>query len=83
MKIRDDLAIEHVDGELVALDKTAGKVHQLNSTASCVWNCLGDGLAIDEIALVFSETFDIGPETAQSDVQAAIAQFENLALVVE
>ena len=83
MKPRPDLAIENADGELIILDKAAGKVHQLNSSASFVWNCLSDGLAIDEIALMLSETFDVEPETALSDVQAALAQFEGLALVVE
>ena len=83
MKPRPDLAIENVDGELIVLDKAAGKVHQLNSSASFVWDCLSDGLAIDEIALMLSEAFDLEPETALSDVQAALAQFEGLALVVE
>jgi hypothetical protein len=83
MKPRPDLAIENADGELIVLDKAAGKVHQLNSSAAFVWNCLSDGLAIDEIALMLSEAFDVGPEAALSDVQSAVAQFEGLSLVVE
>jgi hypothetical protein len=83
MKPRPDLAMENADGELIVLDKAAGKVHQLNSSASFVWDCLSDGLAIDEIALKLSEAFDVEPEIALSDVQAALAQFEGLALVVE
>lgn len=83
MKPRPDLAIEDVDGELIVLDKAAGKVHQLNSSASFVWNCLSDGLAIDEIAVMLSEAFDIEQEAALSDVQATLAQFKGLALVLE
>ena len=83
MKPRTDLAIEEADGELIVLDKTAGKVHQLNSSASFVWTCLSEGLAIDEIAFELSKAFDIEPETALSDVQATLAQFEGLALVIE
>ena len=83
MKPRPDLAIENADGELIVLDKVAGKVHQLNSSASFVWNCLSDGLAIDEIAHMLAEAFDVEPETALSDVEAALAQFQSLALVVE
>jgi hypothetical protein len=83
MKPRPDLAMENADGELIVLDKAAGKVHQLNSSASFVWDCLSDGLAIDEIALKLSEAFDVEPKIALSDVQAALAQFEGLALVVE
>lgn len=83
MKLRADLGIENVDGELIILDKTADKVHQLNPSASFVWNCLSDGLAIDEIALTISQAFDISPEVALSDVQSAYAQFEDLGLLVE
>lgn len=83
MKLRPDLAIEYADGELIVLDKAAGKVHQLNSSASFVWNCLSDGLGVDEIALMLSEALDVEPETARSDVRAVLAQFEGLALIVE
>lgn len=83
MKPRPDLAIENVDGELIVLDKAAGKVHQLNSSASFVWDGLSNGLAVDEIALMLSEAFDVEPEAALSDVEAALAEFAGLALVVE
>ena len=82
-KPRPDLAIENVDGELIVLDKAAGKVHQLNSSASFIWICLTDGLDIDETVLMFSETFDVDPAAALSDVQTALTEFESLGLVVE
>lgn len=83
MKLRSDLATEDVDGELIVLDKTAGKVHQLNSSASFVWICLRDGLAVEEIAHIISEECCIEREAALSDVQAVLAQFEALALLVD
>jgi hypothetical protein len=83
LKQRPDLAIEDADGELIILDKTAGKVHQLNLTASFVWNCMSEGLAIDEIARKLAEAFDIEQESALSDVRAAIVSFKDLALVIE
>ena len=83
MRPRPDLAIENADGEFIILDKAAGRVHQLNSSASFVWNGLCDGLATDKIALKLSEAFDVEPEIALSDVEAILAQFEGLALVVK
>jgi hypothetical protein len=83
LKPRPDLAIEIADGELIILDKAAGKVHQLNSSASFVWQCLSDGLGAEEIALELSEAFGIERQTALVDVQAAVAQFQSLALVDE
>ena len=83
MKPRPDLATETADGEFIILDKAAGKVHQLNLSASFVWHCITDGLETDEIALQLSEAFGIERETALVDVQAAVAQFEALALFDE
>jgi len=81
MKPRTDLAIEIADGEFIILDKSAGKVHQLNASASFVWHCLGDGLDTEEIARELSAAFGIEAETARLDVQAAVAQFHSLALM--
>lgn len=83
MKPRPDLAVENTDDELIVLDKKAGKVHQLNSSATFVWKCLDDGLVIDEIVLKLSETFDVEPEAAMSDVDAVLSQLKSLGLVVE
>lgn len=83
MKPRPDLAVEKVDDELIVLDKAAGKVHQLNPSASFVWGCLKDGMNIDEIAARLVETYDVAPETALSDVQAAVARFDALALLAK
>jgi len=83
LKPRPDLAIEIADGEFIILDKAAGQVHQLNSAASFVWQCLTDGIGTDEIALQLAEAFGIELETALVDVQAAVAQFKALALVDE
>jgi len=83
LKPRPDLAIENADGELIILDKAAGTVHQLNSSASFVWQCLNDGLGTDEIAVQLSEAYGIERQAALVDVQAAVTQFENLALIGE
>lgn len=83
MKPRPDLAVEKTDGELIVLDKAAGKVHQLNSSATFVWNCLSDGVAIDDIALMLSEAFEIEAEVAQSDVETVLNQLKELALIDE
>ena len=44
MKPCSDLAIEHAVGDLIVLDKAVGHFHQLDSSASFVWTCLGEAL---------------------------------------
>jgi hypothetical protein len=83
MKLRPDLATEMVDGEMIVLDKAAGQIHQLNSSASFIWGCLVDGHGPDEMALTLSDAFDISQEAALSDVSAAIEELRRLDLVVD
>ena len=83
MKTRPELAVEEVDGEIIVLDKAAGRVHQLNPSASFVWRGVGDGLAIEEIGIMLSEAFDVDQAQAESDARATLAQLEDLGLVVE
>ena len=81
MKPRIDLAVEHVDDELIVLDKDGGNVHQLNQTATLVWKGLSEGLGIDQIAAELTRAFEVERETAISDVQSAILQFTDLGLL--
>jgi PqqD family protein of HPr-rel-A system len=83
MKPRTDVAIEDTDGELIVLDKDAGKVHQLNKSASLVWRGLSDGLATDDIAATLADAFEIEHESAITDVRAAVTQLRELGLLVE
>ena len=83
MKPKPGLAIESVDGEAIVLDQEAGQVHQLNESAALVWNGLGEGQTADEIATSLCGAFGIEHEQAVSDVQAVIAQFQELGLIVE
>ena len=47
---RADLSTRIVEGEVVILDKRTGRIHQLNSTASFVWNRLDDRTTLAAIA---------------------------------
>ena len=80
---RADVLVREIDGELVILDRTRGLVHQLNDTASFVWQrCNGDR-SVREIATDVAATFDVSVETAQRDVGATLEQLVELSLLVD
>ena len=83
LKPKPGLAIESVDGEAIVLDQDAGQVHQLNESAALVWDGLGEGKTVAEIAALLCEAFDIEHDKAVSDVKAAVSQFEELGLLVD
>ena len=63
------------------LDRHGGRVHQLNATASYVWDRCDGRLTEAEIADDLMEAFDVQPAQAVSDVGAVIGQFRELGLL--
>jgi hypothetical protein len=79
----DGLKLQEVDGELVILDKKGGKIHQLNPVATVVWQTIVEhGSLIPAIALAaMTESFDVAPDKAATDLDTLMQQFIELALI--
>ena len=61
-----------LEGETVVLDRREELIHQLNMTASYIWERC-DGLHTpDEISNELCEAFDVDVSTARQDVLAAM-----------
>jgi hypothetical protein len=80
---RHDLIVQAVDDEVMILDVAAGRVHQLNATASRIWNECEDAGSAEDLARRLVAGFDEVPEMTLviSDVVATLAEFEQLGLV--
>ncbi len=78
---RADLAARNVEGEVVILDKRSGKIHQLNSTASFVWNKLDGHTSVPAIVSDMVREFDVEFEIARADVARVVADLARLELV--
>lgn len=78
---QENIASREVDGEIVLVNSRNMQVHQLNRTASFVWEkCDGVHTVADIIESLTSE-FDVLPETAQQEVIGLIAQLQQLDLI--
>lgn len=78
---REDVASRLVDGEMVVLDRQRGFVHQLNKTATFIWErCDGEHTAAD-IAGSLCENFAVDRSTALNDTIQAMDELRKLALV--
>jgi hypothetical protein len=81
VKRRLDVKSRLVDGETVVLDQQAGVIHQLNATASFIWErCDGRAIPTD-IAQQLAHAFEVDPQVALRDVIAMIGQLEALHLL--
>jgi hypothetical protein len=70
-----------VDGEVVVLDRQAGLIHQLNQTASYIWDRCDGQSTVAEIANQLAAAFDVGADTAVQDVAITITQLQSLGLL--
>jgi len=80
-KRRADLSFREVDGEAVVLDRRLGKVHQLNRTASYVWQHCDGRTEVGEIVASLARSYGVEPGDVEGDVAAVMAQFAELRLM--
>jgi hypothetical protein len=78
---RKNLASRLVDGEMVVLDRHYGFVHQLNKTATFVWEQCDGKQTAAEIASQVSENFAVDEPTALNDVIQVLREFRKLELL--
>lgn len=82
---RSNLVTGTIENEMVILDLPAGHVHQLNVTASRIWNeCDGVSTAA-EIATRVAASFDEPPDVqlVLQDVLNTLTEFERLGLLMK
>jgi Coenzyme PQQ synthesis protein D (PqqD) len=78
---RPDLSVRVVEQETIILDREANQVHQLNATASLVWQrCDGRHSAV-QIAEALTGAFYVDLETARAAVVTALRRFAELGLL--
>jgi Coenzyme PQQ synthesis protein D (PqqD) len=80
-KRRPDLTSRLVDGEALVLDRRAGLIHQLNHTASFVWERCDGRSTLADIAHQLVHAFEVDPNVAARDVSAMVMHLQELHLL--
>ena len=80
-KQRQGIVNRHVAGESVALDRRGRKLHQMNATASCIWELCDGNHSVDEIVNHVVARFNADRELVEGHVVGAIGQLANLGLL--
>src|SRR5713101_10114468 len=71
---RDDLILRRVQQELLLLDTEFKKIHQLNETASFIWDKWEQVPNMVEIAKLLAQKFDVEEDVALNDVSAMVGR---------
>jgi Coenzyme PQQ synthesis protein D (PqqD) len=78
---RADVNVRIVDGEVVVLDRRSDLIHQLNPTASYIWDRCDGRSTVAEIASQLAAAFDVDAKTAIQDVATAVMQLHSRGLL--
>jgi Coenzyme PQQ synthesis protein D (PqqD) len=79
----DSLMVREVDGELLLLDTSSNRIHQLNRTASFIWQHCDDVGSEAELAAELAVEFDVEEGQALNDVTKTLHTLRSLELVSE
>jgi hypothetical protein len=71
-----------VEGEMVVMDKESEQIHQLNQTASFIWQLCDGEHDRQQIAEELAAAFDVDAETAQQDVADTLEKLEEIGLLL-
>ena len=75
------LVVREIEGETLILDTHRNLVHQLNATASAIWQMKRQGQSAESIAAAFVQDFDVTEYQAFEDVLVTLQKLESLSLL--
>ena len=80
---RSDLSCRTIDGEMLILNRAEKRLHQLNPTASFIWNCCDGDADIAAITDRLTTAYEIDVGTARKDVEEVLSQLRSSNLLEE
>jgi hypothetical protein len=78
---RENLTVQSVDDELLILDLISNQIHQLNPSASFIWNLCDGTVSTDRMTELYAEHYGIEQGTADSDVRNVTGQLCSVGLL--
>jgi hypothetical protein len=82
VKRRDGLILRKVQQDLLLLDTEFNQIHQLNETASFIWENWEQVPDPVEIARLLAQKFDVDERVVLNDVSAIVGRLQELNLLV-
>jgi len=76
-KRRSDLSYRTIEGETLILNRKEGHLHQLNPTASFIWDCCDGKSDIAEIIDRLAGAYEVNSSTARKDVEEVLSNLRS------
>ncbi len=78
----DSLPFQEIQGRAIVVCPPRREIHELDETATFLWNALERASTVRELAMALCEEFDVEPERAERDVRAFLAELGKKGLAV-
>ncbi len=72
-KRRGDLNYRSIDGETLILNRQDDRLHQLNATASFIWDCCDGNSNLADIVDRLAGAYEVDSNTARKDVEEILS----------
>jgi PqqD family protein of HPr-rel-A system len=82
-KVREDLAVEELDGEAVVFDERSGELHYLNPTATIVFKLFDGSATVKELSADIATAFRAQQADVERHVRALMREFRKKGLLAE
>jgi hypothetical protein len=79
---RSNLPYRNIEGEIIILNREEGVLHQLNPTASFIWNCCDGTVDVPEIVDRLTNAYEIDSATCRKDVDEVLNKLQTLNLLI-
>ncbi len=76
-----EIAWRKIDGDVLLVDPGDAMMRQLNPVAAEVWERLEAPQSLDDLVAHVCAAFDVGPETARTDIQAFLDKLSERKLI--
>src|SRR6267142_5238292 len=82
-KRRENLNYRTIDGETLILNREEGRLHQLNQTASVIWDCCDGNSNLADIVDRLAGVYEVDSNTARRDVEEVLSNLRSSNLLDE
>lgn len=80
-RVRDDLEMIEIDGEIVVYDPGTRSLHHLNPTATVVLSQLDGSATVKEVARDLAAAYQVPADEMQRQIRVLIRQFRHMGLL--
>lgn len=83
MKISKDIIAREIQGDTVLLNLVTGDYFSLNSVGTDIYNCLAEGLTVEQVRSCLLDKYDVDINQLDNDIALLLSELRTQGIVEE